>query len=166
MTSLGLGTGTIVPYPFLFWGSPNPWIRPPKRLPLTKEQIQAFLTAIKADPLHHEYHDFCMAMFYLEVRPSEAAGLRWKHIDWQRRVVTVCESMSRGPNGETAGYARQRKGTKNGQVREVDMVPKLYAVLQERCSPDVDADVLIFTTPKGKPIDDHTFSQDIWKRIL
>jgi len=137
----------------------------PKRLPLTKEQIRAFLAAIKTDRLYHSYHDYCMAMFYLGVRPSEAAGLRWKHIDWQRRVVTICESMSRGPNGETAGYARQRKGTKNNQVREIDITPKLYAVLQDRYSPDLDADALIFTTPKGKPIDDHTFSQDIWKRI-
>lgn len=138
----------------------------PKRLPFTREQIQAFLDAVKTDRYYFSYHDFCMTLFYLGVRPSEAAGLRWKHIDWQRKVVTIYESMSRGPNGETAGYARQRKGTKNSQVRELEIRPKLYTVLQGRYTPDADPGALVFTTtPKGKPIDDHTFSQRVWKRI-
>ncbi|MGD1908304.1 MAG: tyrosine-type recombinase/integrase [Leptolyngbyaceae cyanobacterium] len=137
----------------------------PKRIPLTKEQIRAFLDAIKLDRYYYSYHDFCMTLFYLGLRPSEAAGLRWKHINWQRRTITICESMSRGPNGETAGYARQRKDTKNHRIREVEIRPKLYTALQGRYSSEFDPDALVFTTPRGKPIDDHNFSQRVWKRI-
>lgn len=137
----------------------------PKRVPLTADQIRAFLATIKTDRYYSSYHDFAMTLFYLGVRPSEAAGLRWKHIDWQRHTITIAESLSRGEDGRTAGYARQRKTTKTTKTRELDLHPDLYAMLQGRFDPTAKPDDLVFTTPKGNPIDDHTFSQRAWKRI-
>ena len=137
----------------------------PKRRALKKEEIRAFLDAIKRDRYYHHYHDFCMAMFYLGIRPSEAVGLRWNHFDWDRRVVTVFESLSRGEDGKTAGYARQRKETKNHKIREIELHPDLYDTLYKRQQSTDQPDDLVFTTPKGNPIDDHSFSQRAWKRM-
>lgn len=137
----------------------------PKRQPLTAAEIRAFLDAIKFDRYYSSYHDFCMTLFYLGVRPSEAAGLRWKHIDWQRHTITIAESLSRGQDGRTAGYARQRKTTKTTKTRELDLHPDLYAMLQGRFDPTAKPDALIFTTPRGNPIDDRSFSQRAWKHI-
>jgi integrase len=137
----------------------------PKRTPLTLAQTRSFLDAIKFDRYYSGYHDFCMALFYLGVRPSEAAGLRWRHIDWQRRVVTICESLSRGEQGQTADYARQRKSTKTNKACEIELHEHIYAMLQGCFNPDVDNDALIFTTSTRLPIDDHTFSQRVWRRI-
>jgi integrase len=137
----------------------------PTRLPFTATETRKFLDAAKLHPRWHSYHDFCMALLYLGLRPSEGIGLRWRHIDWQRRTIHLSESLSRSADGRTAGYARQKKSTKNQKFRVIDMHPDLYAMLQGRFTPGVNPDDLIFTTVKGKAIDDHNFSQRTWRDL-
>jgi integrase len=137
----------------------------PKRQPLTADQIRTVLEATKADRYAAHYHDFVMTLFYLGVRPSEAAGLRWRHIDLERGIVNVAESLSRGADGKSAGWARQRKGTKTNKARTLTLHPNLAAVLAQRRHDDAQPDDLVFLTPRGNAIDDHAFSQRIWKRI-
>ncbi len=63
----------------------------------------------KTHPKYHGYHDFCMALLYLGLRPSEAIGLKWKHIHRLRQSITISESLSRSESGNAQGYARQTK---------------------------------------------------------
>lgn len=137
----------------------------PKREPLTADQIRAILEATKADRYAAHYHDFVMCLFYLGVRPSEAAGLRWRHIDLERGQVSIAESLSRGEDGKTAAWARQRKGTKTGKTRAIALHPNLATVLAQRRPDAARPDDLVFLTPRGNAIDDHSFSQRIWKRV-
>jgi len=139
--------------------------RNPKRHPFTAAEIRQFLDAIRSDRHYSAYHDFCAALFFLGLRPSEAAGLRWRDVDFDRGLVVVQSSLSRNEDGRTAGYARQRKTTKNGEEREVGMAPPIKQILQRRRQPNSSPDDLIFLTPRGNPIDDHSFSQRCWKRI-
>ncbi len=101
----------------------------PKRLPFTATEIRAILDTVKTHPIWHRYHDLTMFLFYTGVRPSEAIGLQWKHIDWQRHTVTIQESLSRGDDGLTSSHGRKRKATKNQKVRAIDLHPNLYATL-------------------------------------
>ncbi len=137
----------------------------PKRQPFTKDEVQRFLQAIKMDRYYSSYHDFCAALFFLGLRPSEAAGLRWKDIDFQRNIVQVRGSLSRNPDGRSAGYARQWKITKNGEERDLVMPTPIRQILEGRLQPGDKPGDLIFLTPKGNPIDDHSFSQRCWKSI-
>lgn len=73
--------------------------------------------------------------------------------------------MSRGADGKTAAWARQRKGTKTGKTRIIALHPNLAAVLAQRRPDDAHPDDLVFLTPRGNAIDEHAFSQRIWKRI-
>jgi integrase len=89
--------------------------RAPRRdKPFTAEEVNLFLSTIKTDPNYFSYHDFCYCLFHLGCRPSELIGLRWGRVDLVRHTVTICESLSRGDDGKTAGYARKRKSTKTG----------------------------------------------------
>ncbi len=135
------------------------------RKPFTREEVQLILSTIRLDSHCYHYHDFVLTLFSLGLRPSEAIGLRWKHIDFTRKQVTICESLSRAEDGNSAGYARQRKTTKTGEERILDLSERLSTVLMGRRLPDSQPDDLVFTT-NGKPIDDHNFSQKCWKRIL
>ncbi|MDS3862472.1 site-specific integrase [Thermosynechococcaceae cyanobacterium BACA0444] len=128
----------------------------PKRLPFTREETRKLLDAARLHPRWHSYHDFYMVLLYLGVRPSEAIGLRWRHINWQRQTITICESL---------GRTRQAKSTKNGKARVIDLHPDLLAMFQGRFSNDKPQDALIFTTATGKVIDDHCFSQRTWKDL-
>ncbi len=136
-----------------------------KRQPFSADEIRQILDVAKTHPRWHSYHDFVMTLLYLGLRPSEAIGLQWKHLDLQRGVITIAESLSRSPDGKTSGYARQRKATKNQKVRIIPLQPKLLAMFQGRWTPDTKPNDLIFKSPKGKPIDDRNFTQRTWKGL-
>jgi integrase len=135
--------------------------------PFTADEVKRFLTTIKTDPHYFVYHDFAYCLFHLGCRPSELIGLRWGAIDFNRRMITISESLSRGDDGKTAGYARKRKATKTGNVRVLPMTESVFTLLTRRfqeCQPQ-SPDELVFTSPTGRAIDDHNFSQRCWRRI-
>ncbi len=101
-------------------------------------------------------------MLSLGLRPSEAIGLRWQHIDLDRKQVTISETMARSEDGKTAGYARQRKPTKTVNVRTLPLRDHLVTLFQGRRSPESQPDDLVFTTARGCVIDDHNFRERVW----
>ncbi len=142
-------------------------IAPKRDNPFTADEVNRFLSTIKTNPNYFSYHDFCYCLFHLGCRPSELIGLRWGAIDFNRRMVTISESLSRGDDGKTSGYARKRKSTKTGSVRHLPMTASVFTLLTGRfqeCPPQ-SPDELVFTSPTGRAIDDHNFSQRCWRSI-
>jgi integrase len=137
-------------------------VRQTNRTPFTHEEMQAILAAFRSHPYHYAYHDFALTLFALGLRPSEAIGLRWQHVDFTARTITISESLSRGAEG----IRRVRRKRKNGETTVLNLPDRLYTMLQGRFTPEVNPESLIFTSPTGKVIDDHIFSQRIWKGIL
>lgn len=136
-----------------------------RRKAFTKDEISRILATVKTDRYYHHYHDFCFTLLHLGLRPAEAIGLRWKDIDLSRRQVTICESLARSEAGKTSGSSRIRKGTKTGNSRDLDMNEPVYKMFLNRHRSDTSPEQLIFLSPKGNPIDDHSFSQRCWKTI-
>ncbi|MEB3292179.1 MAG: tyrosine-type recombinase/integrase, partial [Synechococcales bacterium] len=137
-------------------------VRHTNRVPFNHEEIQAILTAFRSHPHHYTYHDFALTLFALGLRPSEAIGLRWQHVDFTVCTLTISESLSRGAEG----VKRVRRQRKNGETTVLNLPDRIYTMLKGRFTPEVKPDDLIFTSPKGKVIDDHVFSQRIWRSIL
>lgn len=137
----------------------------PRRDAFTSDEVQRFLDAIEDDKRFSCYHDFAYFLFHLGCRPSELIGLRWGHVDLESKKVVICESLSRGENGQTAGYARKRRGTKTGNIRYLPLEEEMLKRLKERRPVDAAPDSLVFTAPRGGPIDDHLFSQRCWRAI-
>lgn len=137
----------------------------PRRDAFTADEVRRFLAAIKIDKYFWRYHDFAYALFHLGCRPSELIGLRWGHVDLEGRKVVICESLSRGEDGQTAGYARQRRGTKTGNIRYLPLDDEMLTLLKGRRPVDATPDSLVFPAPRGGPIDDHLFSQRCWRSI-
>lgn len=129
----------------------------------TVQEVQALLLAFKTDERCRQFHDLCLVLFTLGLRPSEAIGLRWHHIDLKSRQVTICESLSRAGDGRTSGYARVRKETKTGSIRVLPLNEKLVSLFLRRRGPDSEPDDLVFTTAKGKPINDQYIRDCCWK---
>lgn len=138
------------------------------RKPFSLDEVRKILQTAKFHPHYSSYHDFIATLLFLGLRPSEAIGLRWQDVDLQRAEVQITGALARNPDGRTAGYARQRKGTKTGDSgnRTLALVPELVAMLQGRKPIDGNPSDLVFIGPRGKPIDDHSFSQRAWKQIL
>lgn len=135
------------------------------RTPFTKEELFLFLTTMRKHSVGYQYYDFCVVLFLLGLRPSEAIGLRWGRVNLERREVLICESLSRSEDGRTSGASRQRKGTKTGRSRILPLNDRLIDMFEGRKSAIAQPDDLVFTSPTGKPIDDRMFRERYWKRI-
>lgn len=135
------------------------------RKPFTKGEIILFLETARNHPVCYRYYDFCFVLFSLGLRPSEAIGLRWCHINVDRREVVIRESLGRSADGRSAGRARQRKGTKTGNSRVLPLNDRLLALFAGRQTATSKPDDLVFTSATGKPIDDRMFCRRYWRRI-
>lgn len=87
-------------------------------------------------------------------RTGEAIGLRWRHIHDDCSVIWIGEILTRGKQ-------RPAKGNKK---RELALNSKTKELLLNRKPKDAQPDDLVFPSPKGTGIDDHNFSQRIWKK--
>lgn len=137
----------------------------PTRRPFTRQEIATLLETAKTHPKFYQWHDFSMALLYLGLRPSEAIGLRWQDIDLSRGEIIICSALSRDGDGRSSGTARVRKSTKTGSIRNLPLPESLLEMLRGRFSTAAQPSDLIFKSPKGKPIDDHSFSQTVWKPL-
>lgn len=139
---------------------------PRARKPFTAEEVKLILNAAIADEATAPYHDFILGLLSLGTRPSELIGLRWRDINWNRREIQIGSSLSRSGDGRSSGKARERKATKTGTTRMVPIPNRLLAILQQRKPPTAHPNDLVFPSPRGGAIDDHSFSQRTWKRVL
>lgn len=133
------------------------------RTPFSREEVAKLLETMRQHPFASHYYDYTVVLFSLGLRPSEAIGLRWGHIDLAERKILICESLSRSADGLTAGYARQRQGTKTDNARVLPLNDKLVKLFRDRKPNHAQPDDLIFTTAKGLPIDDHNYRERYWK---
>jgi integrase len=143
----------------------NPWSDlpnqvkvPPKQKakPFTKKEIGAIVAAFRNDRYYYRYADYVEFLFSTGCRTAEAIGLRWKHLSDDCSTVWIGESLSRGT----------RKFTKTNRARTIALTPRLQSLLLERRPSNYDADGLVFTSPKGKAIDDCNFRSRAWITIL
>jgi integrase len=135
------------------------------RTPFTRGELALFLETMRSHPTASHYYDFTVVLFSLGLRPSEAIGLRWGHINLTRKTVTIRESLSRSSDGLTSGRSRERKGTKTDNVRVLPLNDQLVDLFIERWHLGVAVDELIFTAANGGPIDDHNYRERYWKVV-
>jgi integrase len=152
----------IDPNPFA--NLPKPKANPKRREAFMPQERQAILTAFANHPTYSHYYPFVYALFATGMRVSEVIGLQWKHIDFDKGLILVAESLSRSPNGKSSSRHRIRKGTKTGQTGITPMTDGLRSLLMGIRHDQPDD--LVFTTVTGLPIDDHTFSQRVWRKVL
>jgi integrase len=141
--------------------------------PFTKAEMELIITALCTDRCnskysaysHSVYADYVEFLFLSGCRPSEAIGLQHKHIDFDRNELVICESLSRGNNGQSNSSGRVRKDTKTHNIRILSLTDRLRHLLLRRCE-GLSSDDLVFTSPTGNPIDDRSFNRRIWKPLL
>ncbi|AFY73472.1 site-specific recombinase XerD [Synechococcus sp. PCC 7502] len=129
--------------------------------PFTIEEIRAIITEF--DIKYSHYSAFVRFLFLTGTRTSEAIGLQWKQIDFERKQVTISESMPKDRTGN--GYQRIRKETKSGNVRYLTINSELNSLLLDIKPDKVNPDDLLFKSSRGFTIDSGNFRED-WKKVL
>jgi integrase len=102
------------------------------------------------------------------MRRAEVCGLRWRDIDWERRVVVIRTSRSESSNGTI-----EENDPKNGKAREVDLGSKEYDALAAWAEEQAlilgtevaPAESYVFTGDRGLPWRPKTLSDVRWRTI-
>jgi len=151
--------------------SVNPWLKiKPKRTkkevvkPFSQEEATRIIAGFQEK--YPAWVPFTKFLFLSGCRMSEAIGLLWKHIDFVRGEICICESLPLVIGG--TGYERARKDTKTGSVRLLTMNAPLTELLRgiKLASVNTPEDGLVFTNPTGTNyIDSHNF-RNRWIKVL
>ncbi len=144
----------------------NPWAEQPARVkvpptqkpkPFTQQEITTIVTAFRQSKYYRHYADFVEFRFGCGCRIEEAIGLRWKHLTEDCSAIWIGEAISRG---------KVRKPTKNNRARQFKLTSRMQQMLLARRPANYQPDDLVFPAPRGGILDDHTFSQRAWKKML
>jgi integrase len=144
----------------------------PKRMPLEENEIIQLLEAVKHDTYcppasnfkHSFYYPFLVFVFYTGVRNAEAIGLRIKHVDLSNKRVEISEAYARTIKGSNHS-ARIQKGTKTENSRLLPLMDELVELLSVQVQNKKPND-FVFSSPKGKSIDDRMLQRRVLKPVL
>jgi len=146
----------------------NPWLKTKPRK-ATKEIVKPFSQDEAAriiagfEKSYPAWVPFTKFLFLSGCRMSEAIGLQWKHIDFQRGEICICESLSPQPG---KNYERVRKSTKTGSVRFLKINSEVAKVFEQVAPVRKNSEDLIFQNPTGSNfIDCHNFRRR-WTKVL
>jgi integrase len=137
-------------------------VKVPARKPddaFTRDEVQAILDSFRSNEPH--FHDYVFLLLNTGMRPSEAIGLRWKDIDFSTPKINLAETLKRNKGNSSK---RIRSTTKTNKFRIVPLNPATIELLRVRKA--TSKTDLIFTSPKGHPIDDHAFCCRQWRKCL
>jgi integrase len=147
----------------------NPWLKVKARKG-TKEIIKPFSQDEAAriiagfEKTYPAWVSFTKFLFLSGSRMSEAIGLQWKHIDFQRQEICICESLAQRKDGN--GYERVRKSTKTGSVRYLKINSELSKLFEQVSPASRNSEDLIFKNPTGTSHIDSNNFRDRWKKVL
>jgi len=111
--------------------------------------------------LHSNYAAYVQFLFYTGCRPSEAIGLQWKNIDFNKRIVLFQDAVVQSPRGRI-----RKEGLKTQSFRRFKMNNQLREVFGDIKPLSQSAESLVFPAPEGGFIVQDNFRKRVWKKIL
>ena len=120
--------------------------------PFTLDQVQQILTTVRAD-----YRDYFTVRFLTGMRTGEAHGLKWKYVDFERRLILVRETFVLGEDEYTKT---------DGSQRDIQMNQIVYEALKRQFEATGNLSDYVFCNREGKPLDNDNFNERVWAPLL
>ena len=131
----------------------------------SEEERDAIIEAFKHDRRkgmnYRGYAPFVEFLFFTGCRPSEAVGLRWKHLSEDCSSVNFEGALVQVRNKRVAS-----KGSKNNKTRKLSISPRLQAMLLSIKPESPDPSSLVFPSPEGGSINYRNFSRRAWAKVV
>jgi integrase len=139
--------------------------------PFTATERDSIIVAFKSNQFchpftpknyqHSNYATYVEFLFYTGCRPSEAIGLQWKNIDFDKRIVLFQEAVVQSPRGRI-----RKGGLKTQAFRKFKINDQLREILESAKPLSRSAGSLVFPAPEGGFIVQDNFRKRVWKKIL
>lgn len=121
--------------------------------PFSLEEVQRILDTVRSD-----YRDYLTVRFFTGMRSGEINGLQWKHVDLERNLILVRESL--------VGGEQQEALKSESSWRDIAMLPMVRTAIENRLIERQQGCEWVFTTSAGNPIDTNNFSNRVWYPLL
>lgn len=120
-------------------------------MPFTLAQVQNLIARIRPD-----YKNYLTTRFFTGMRSGEIHGLKWKYVDFERRLILVRETIVGGEEDYTKTDASQR---------DIVMSSVVYDALAAQKKATGNRDY-VFCNLKGEPLDTINFTKRVWYPLL
>ena len=120
--------------------------------PFTLEQVQQMLATVRAD-----WRNYFTVRFFTGMRTGEAHGLKWKYVDFDKRLILVRETFVLGEDEYTKTDSSQR---------DIQMTQVVFEALQAQHAATAKLSDYVFCNKEGKPLDNDNFGSRVWYPLL
>ncbi len=120
--------------------------------PFSLEEVQRILATVRAD-----FRNYFIARFFTGMRTGEIHGLKWKHVDFERRLILVRETVIDG---------RTEYTKTDGSQRDIQMSQMVFDALKEQEKATRKLSEYVFCTRTGAALDHKNVTNRIWHPLL
>ena len=120
--------------------------------PFTLDEVQRLLAAVRPD-----YHDYFTARFLTGMRTGECHGLKWKYVDFDKRLILIRETFVLGEDEYTKTDSSQR---------DIQMNQVVFEALNRQQEATGKLSEYVFCNREGKPLDNKNFTDRVWSPLL
>ncbi len=120
--------------------------------PFSLEDVQAILATVRAD-----FRNYFTTRFFTGMRTGEVHGLKWKYVDFERRLILVRETVIDG---------RTEYTKTDGSQRDIHMSQIVFDALKEQEQSTRKLSEYVFCTRTGAPLDHKNVTNRVWHPLL
>jgi integrase len=119
--------------------------------PFSLEEVNKIISICRPD-----FKDYFIVRFFTGMRTGEADGLKWKYIDFDKRLIYIRETFTAGEEDYTKNDSSQR---------DIHMSQPVFDALKRQFEA-TSLSKFVFCNRDGKPIDLHNFCRRVWYPLL
>jgi integrase len=121
-------------------------------MPFSLDQVNSIITNCRAD-----FKDYFTVRFFSGMRTGEADGLKWKYVDFDKRLIHIRETFTAGEEDYTKNDFSQR---------DIQMSRPVFEALKRQFEATGKLSKFVFCNRDGKPLDLHNFCKRVWYPLL
>lgn len=120
--------------------------------PFSLEQVKSIINTVRVD-----FKPYFTVRFFTGMRTGEVHGLKWKYVDFQRRLILVRETVVDGEETYTKTDSSQR---------DIQMSQLVFDALKEQEKGTRQRSEFVFCNREGQPLDYKNVNNRVWKPLL
>ena len=121
--------------------------------PFSFDEVQRILNRVRVD-----YLQYFTVRFFTGMRTGEVDGLKWKHVDFERRQILIRETLVCGEMEDDAKTELS--------IRDIYMSDIVYQALKIQFDATAAISKFVFCNMEGNPINLNNFTKRVWTPLL
>ena len=127
-------------------------VKRPDVAPFTLGEVKRILATVRPD-----FRDYYTIRFFTGMRTGEIDGLKWKYVDFDRRLILIRETI----------VLKEEEYTKNdGSQRDIQMSQIVHDALKSQEKITRGKSDYVFCTRIGTPLDHKNVTNRVWYPLL